>query len=148
MFFFQSAVMCSLRIHGCRISYRDESWVVLTDTLKLKIEKFYYHIMLINFMFLRYKSKIALLFAVNIAINLLIDRCLRTMTMVGRWTGGGLALWCTRWCVADYHSIIVIMTFCLNLSCFNKSNFLGLCRRTLPLSYQACWSRTPNKGLS
>lgn len=45
-------------------------------------------------MFLRYKSKIhvALLFAVNIAINLLIDRCLRTMTMVGRWTGGGLAL--------------------------------------------------------
>lgn len=99
-------------------------------------------------MFLRYKSKIALLFAVNIAINLLIDRCLRTMTMVGRWTGGGLALWCTRWCVADYHSIIVIMTFCLNLSCFNKSNFLGLCRRTLPLSYQACWSRTPNKGLS
>lgn len=97
---------------------------------------------------MRYKSKIALLIAVNIAINLLIDRCLRTMTMVGRWTGGGLVLWCTRWCVADYHSIIVIMTFCLNLSCFNKSNFLGLCRRTLPLSYQACWSRTPNKGLS
>lgn len=43
-------------------------------------------------MFLRYKSKIALLFAVNIAINLLIDRCLRTMTMDARWTGGGLAL--------------------------------------------------------
>lgn len=128
--------MCLLRIYGCRIFYSDESWVILIDILKLKIEKFlllYY----VNkfYMFLRYKSKIVLLFVVNIVINLLIDRCLRIMIMVGRWIGGGLALWCTRWCVVDYYFIIVIMIFCLNLFCFNKLNFFGFCRRTLFFFY-------------
>lgn len=75
-----------------------------------------------------------------------VDRCWRIMIMDELLTGGEPELWCTKWCVAGYHSIIVIMTFCLNLSCYNKLNFLGLCQRMLPPCYQVCWSRTPNQG--